>query len=268
VRKITPDGAVTTLAGCGPSDSNWGSYAEGQGSAACFSTPLGIVAGPDGTLYVADSGNYLIRAIDQSGTVTTYAGNGEGSKTNSTRLSSGIPFPRGLAMTGAGDLYVTSDTGDIRLVSGDSVSTALRERKEASGLALAPDGTLYVVSTGTGNVSMLQGGSLVPLVNDAQTFGDQGGPGGSAQLRPAEGLVVDGNVLYVSDSANNRIRRIALSPDHSVSTLVGNGQAGFALGTGATARVTLPRGLALTPTGLIVADSGNHRILRVALPAR
>jgi hypothetical protein len=268
VRKITPDGMVSTLAGCGPSDSNWGGYAEGRGSAACFSTPLGIVVGQDGAVYVADSGNQRIRAIDQAGNVTTYAGSGGTDKTNSTRLLSGIPFPRGLAATLTGDLYVTSDTGDIRLVSGDRVSTALRERKEASGLAVAPDGTVYVVSTGTGNVSMLQGGSLVPLVNDAQTFGAQSGPGAAAQLRPAEGLAVDGNRLYVSDSANNRIRRISLGADHTVSTLVGNGLAGTALGTGATARVTLPRGLALTRTGLIVADSGNHRILRVALPAR
>jgi sugar lactone lactonase YvrE len=83
-------------------------------------------------------------------------------------------------------------------------------------------------------------------------------------LRPSDGLAVDGDSLIVADSANYKVRRVALSGDHTVTTLVGDGRAGIDLGTGATAHVVTPRGIAVTASGYLVADSGNNRILRIA----
>lgn len=86
----------------------------------------------------------------------------------------------------------------------------------------------------------------------------------TAELRPADGLAVDGKFLIVSDSANYKIRRIALDGDHAVTTLAGDGAAGLDMGTGATTHLVNPRGIAVTPAGYVVADSGNHRIVLVA----
>jgi hypothetical protein len=263
VRKIAPDGTVTTLAGCGPTDQTSGSFADGKGSAACFSVPSGIVVGPNGTAYVADTKNHRVRAIAADGTVSTYAGNGTGGGGDSVDLlSAALGYPRGLALGPDGDLYVVA-AGAIRRIAPTGVTTVATDTKEISGVAVAPDGTVYAVSTGGATIAVVRNGALVPLVNPLGRFGDQAGPGDTAMLRPAEGLGVDGDSLVFSDSANYKVRRVALSGDRSVTTLVGSGLAGAALGTGAAARVVNPRGLSVTSRGVLIADSGNHRILRV-----
>jgi sugar lactone lactonase YvrE len=267
VRKITLDGTVTTLAGCGPDDSTKGTYRAGKGTDACFNLPLGIVAAPNGTVYVADSGNHRIRAIDPSGEVTTFAGNGTTAGNDHVNPSkASIPSPRALALAPDGSLYVTTMRGDVRRVAKEGVTTILADRGENSGVTVGPDGTVYVLSTGGANVSVVKNGKLEPIVNPAEVFGDQSGPGTSAQFRAVEGLGMQGSALYVSDTANYKIRRVSLAPDHAVTTFVGNGLHGLALGTGATTRVVNPRGLAVSTSAVIIADSGNHRILRAVAP--
>lgn len=71
IRKITPEGAVTTLAGSGESGMAEGQFADGQGTAAAFKEPGSVTVAPDGTLYVADSGNRCVRKVTPDGTVTT-----------------------------------------------------------------------------------------------------------------------------------------------------------------------------------------------------
>jgi hypothetical protein len=110
---------------------------------------------------------------------------------------------------------------------------------------------------------MVKDGVMVPIVNASGIGGDQTGPGATAMLRPADGLVVDGHMLVLSDTANYKVRRVSLTDDHVVSTLAGSGLGGQAVGTGQSARLVNPRGIALSAHGYIVADSGNHRILRI-----
>jgi sugar lactone lactonase YvrE len=265
IRKITPDGVVSTIAGCGPAGvATSYLFRDGAGSNACFSVPTGIAVGPDGMIYVSDSHNNRIRKITPDGTTTTFAGRGsQGAEDATDPLRARFAYPRGLAFGPDGALYVADAYNHaIRRIGTNGVTTIVQNSDELTAVAVGPDGAVYVANDAA--VSVVQNGALVPIANGGGTPGDRGGPGATARLRPADGLLVDGNFLIVSDSQNYKVRRIALSADHTVTTLVGDGRGGLEVGTGATTHVANPRGLALTPSGYVVADSGNNRILRIA----
>ncbi len=265
IRKIAPDGSVSTLAGCGAIDVTTDfRFADGAGKKACFGVPTGIAVGPDGRIYVSDSHNNRIRVMSSEGVVTTFAGTGSLGKDDATDpLAATFAYPRGLAFAPDGSLYVADAYNlAIRRIAADGVTTVVQGAGELTAVAIGPDGTVYVLAT-SGSVSKVASGTLVPFVDIDGAPGDQPGPGATARLRPADGLVVDGDSLIVSDSANYKVRRIALSDDHTVTTLVGDGRAGEGLGTGATTHVVNPRGIAVTSSGYVIADSGNNRVLRV-----
>jgi sugar lactone lactonase YvrE len=266
VRKITPNGVVSTVAGCGPDDQTGSRRStDGKQGKACFDTPTGIAVGLDGRVFVSDSHNHRIRVLDEDGNVQTYAGTGTADLVDSpNRKLAAFSYPRGLAIGPDGALYVAdAGNGAIRRVTDDGVTTVVQGGDEVTGVAVAPDGTVYAIESAANQVAVLQGEMLVPIVNALGIPGDQNGPGNSALLRPADGIVVDGNALIVSDSVNQKIRRIALTPDHTVTTLVGDGNCGLRVGTGATTRLRNPRGIALWNGAYFVADSDNHRVLRV-----
>ncbi len=101
IRKITPDGDVTTLAG---TDSP--GYVDAVGASARFSCPWDIAVGPDGYIYVADRYNYRIRRVSPGGTVTTVAGTGSSTRTDATGNASGHYDDLGIGINPSGDLYI------------------------------------------------------------------------------------------------------------------------------------------------------------------
>ena len=109
IRKITPAGVVTTLAGSGTAGS-----ADGTGAAASFNRPSGIAIGPDGHLYISESGNHTIRKITlPDGVVTTIAGiAGTSGNDNGSGASATFYTPRGLAFDAVGNLYVADYSND------------------------------------------------------------------------------------------------------------------------------------------------------------
>jgi sugar lactone lactonase YvrE len=225
IRKITPAGVVITMAGM-PAHSG---YTNGPGSAARFNSPLGITVGANDTIYVADSGNQLIRKITSGGGVTTLAGSPENWGTDDG-VGSAARFngPVGVAVDDQGNLFVS-----------DSWNHAIRK--------ITPDGT---VSTWAG----------MPGVDG----GVDGGSHTAKFCRPAELVMGRKNNLFVADSGNHVIREVA--KDGSVSTVTGrSGVAGAAVGINGAARFFNPYGLALAPDGsLVVADAYNE-LLRVVL---
>ncbi|QJD94269.1 gluconolaconase [Duganella dendranthematis] len=197
----------------------------GSGKRTRFADPFGVVLDAQGNLYVADGGdNNSIRKIDLNGISTTLAGSTEG-YAEGPATAAAFNTPSGLAIDAAGNLYV-ADTGN----------NAIRKIK--------PDGT----------VSTLAGDGLA---------GSKDGKGAAAQFNGPVGVAVDGaGVVYVADTYNDRIRRIA--PDGTVSTLAGGKRAGMADGAGEQALFDTPTGIALGPTGeLYIADTSNHAIRKL-----
>src|SRR5205085_149268 len=132
--------------------------------------------------------------------------------------------------------------------------------------ALAPDGTLYVADGGASNLlrKLTPQGAVTTIAGSAE--GDADGAGASVAFDTPSGLALDdaGN-LYVADTGNNRIRKVA--PDGQVTTIAGDGTAGYADGAATTARFNAPIGVAVTHEGRIyVADTYNDRI-RLITPA-
>lgn len=227
IRKITPAGVVTTIAGLAGKSG----FANGSGSTALFNSPLGIAVATNGTIYVADSGNHLIRAISAGGLVTTLAGSPEnwGSE-NGSGTNARFNGPVGLALDGQEILFVA-----------DSNNHTIRR--------VTPDGA---VTTWAG----------VPGVD-----GCVDGNASSAKFcKPAELAIDRKSNLFVADSFNHVIRKIA--PDRKVSTVTGlAGSSGAADGINGRARLFNPYGLAIRPDGsLVLADAYNELIRIVLVP--
>jgi hypothetical protein len=168
VRKISPQGVVTTLAGTGTAG-----FADGPGATAQFSAVTGLVLLPDGGLLVADPLNRRIRRVTANGVVSTYAGNGESATRDGRALEAAFVLPFGLARDRAGNVYVT-DTG------------AQRVRRISAG----------------GEVHTLAGGGLVG------TPGASDGMMHLALFNEPSGIAVDANgtLVIVADRSNHRVR--------------------------------------------------------------
>jgi prepilin-type N-terminal cleavage/methylation domain-containing protein len=167
IRKITPSAVVTTFAGtCNASGST-----NGTGLAARFNGPYNIAIDSSGNLYVADSGNNMIRKITSSGVVTTLAGSGTAGYADGTGSAAQFSSPAGVAVDATGNVYV-ADTGNNRI----------RE--------ITPAG---VVSTLAGS----------------GTSGSNNGTGTAARFNFPNGIAVSASgVVYIADTGNNLIRQI------------------------------------------------------------
>lgn len=282
VRKVAPDGTVSTIAGNG-----YVGFDDGKGADAKFAGPAGVAVSQSGTLYVADFGNHLIRAVAPDGTVTTFTG--------SPRLDqSGAPIgdyqdgPRGTArFNGPANLYLGPDgslyvadanNNRIRKVASDgSVSTVAGDGEMGSqdgsadkarfnlpgGLAVAPNGTIFVADSYNNSIRRISTDGAVSTFAGVSVTGSNDGPGNQARLFYPEAIAFDasGN-LIIADSQNYKIRK--LSPDGTVSTIAGDGTPGYADGDAATAEFALPTGVALDALGNIyVADRLNNMIRKI-----
>jgi len=196
-----------------------------QGAQSAFADPFGIAINNDGAIYVADAGDTnRIRKIAPDGSVNTFAGSVEG------------------------------------FADGQGAQAAFNT---PSGLALDAKGNLFVADTGNNRIRKVTPQGLVSTVAGEGTAGYVDGPANQAQFDGPVGIAVDahGNI-YVADTYNDRIRKIAA--DGSVTTVAGAGL-GYADGPAVSALFDTPCGIAVATDGiLIVADTGNHRLRRIA----
>ena len=227
LRRITPDGTVTTLAGAPGVPGS----ADGAAAQARFNAPFGVAVDGTGATYIADTQNHAIRLMAPDGTVSTYAGTaGAPGFADGTGAAARFNQPNGLALAANGTLYVA-----------DYGNACIR--------AVAP------------------GALVTRLAGQANTPGYANGSALSAQFRAPVGLALDGaGVLWVADTSNHTIRRIG-TDGAVTGPAGSGGTAGNADGTGTAALFALPCGIAVTPAGnLAVADTGNH-LLRTVTPA-
>lgn len=279
IRKITPEGIVTTLAG--PANIF---AADGTGAAARFNNPSGVAVDSSKVTYVADSNNSTIRKVTPAGVVTTFAGLAENTgSANGTGSAARFNAPQGVAVDGSGNILV-ADTYNhtIRMitpagavttlagspgVSGTADGTGSAARFNLpSGVAAGGNGNVYVADTWNHTIRMItSGGAVTTLAGTAGVSNTDDGNGSAARFNMPFGLTVDaaGNV-YVADSYNHAIRKIA--PNGAVTTFVGMaGVLGSADGTGSAARFYFPRGVAADGNGkLYVADTTNETIRLVS----
>ena len=282
IRKITPAGVVTTLAG-GSGGTGGSGSADGTGSAAQFFAPDGIAVDGSGNVYVADSGNHTIRQITPAGVVTTFAGSahqtgsadGTGSAARFNNLS-------GIVFDGGNNLYVCDTSNSlIRKVTLAGVVTtfagnaAFHSTLDGTGTsahfmnpaALARDssGNLYVTDVNDYVLRKItSSGVVTTLAGSVGNPGSTDGTGSAALFSSLFGVSVDasGNV-YGSDYGNGTIRKI--TPAGVVTTFSGEPEhPGSADGTGNVARFYSPVGCTLDSSGnLFVTDYSNFTIRKI-----
>ena len=275
IRKISPAGMVTTLAGSG-----MGSWADGTGTAANFRYPSGLAVDVSGTVYVADSNNSRIRKISPAGVVTTLAGDGTASYADGTGTAAYFRYPKGVAVDASGTVYV-ADTSNhrIRKISPAGVVTTLAGDGTASyadgtgtaaqfyfpeGIAVDASGTVYVADTSNHRIRKISPAGVVTTLAGYSTYGYADGTGTAAQFSFPRGIAVDASgAVYVADYYNHRIRKI--TPAGEVTTLAGSGiEGGYADGAVTSAKFSHPTGVAVDASGAVyVTDYYNYRIRKI-----
>lgn len=286
IRKITPAGAVTTIAGGGATGTSSGNT-DGVGTAGLFNFPRGIVALADGTLYVADSSNHTIRRVATDGTVTTVAGlaGTSGTTDNATPTSARFSTPQDLFYDAtANALYVVDGAHTIRkidLANGSAVTTVAGTGfqigfTDATGTAARFNnprgigwmGTGFGITDSSSNTIRFLTPAGVVSTLAGLTPGSADGTGTGARFYQPEGIVRDssGN-LYVCDDANRTIRKI--TPAGVVTTFSGVASpvsGSIVDGNATTARYGFPRYLAINEAAgvIYVWDSGVVRKLQLS----
>jgi len=208
-------------------------YADGTGVAVRFYDGRGVASDGAGNLFIADTGNHIIRKLVlATGEVTTFAGSpGVSGSADGTGANARFFQPSGIAADGAGNLFVA-----------DTSNETVRK---------------IVIATG----------AVTTLAGTAGMFGGADGTGADARFQEPTGIAADGaGSLFVADSSNHTIRRIA-ADTRAVTTLAGTAMmAGSADGTGSKARFLHPLGVAADGAGnLFVADTENHRIRTIVI---
>ncbi len=279
IRKITPSGVVSTLAGSGPSGP--GGYADGIGSSARFNNPCGVCSDSSGNIYVADTQNNRIRKITPSGVVTTFAGSG-GGYLDGTGNAAQFGNPRGLCSDSSGNIYVAdiqnyrirkiTPSGVVSTIAGSTPNSSFEGYIDGTGIVSQFRTTSGVCSDSLGNIYVADSeNQRIRKINSTgvvSTFAGttiSEGIGSSARFNNPYGVCSDssGNI-YVADTHNNRIRKI--TPSGVVSTFAGSGSGvpGFVDGIATFAQFNSPCGLCSDSFGNIyVADTGNHRIRKI-----
>lgn len=271
IRKISPGGLVTTLAG-----SSQG-FAEGSGSAAQFNTPMGVAVDLAGNVYVADESNHRIRKITPGGLVSTFAGSGVPGYAEGNGSVAQFTSPRGVAVDAGGNVYV-ADLGNHRIrkiTAAGTVSTLAGNGflgfndgpgttamfNQPIGVAVDTTGNVYVADLGNDRIrKVTPAGMVSSMAGSSEGYVDDTGV--AARFHNPYGVEVDadGNV-YVADIDNNKIRRV--TPGGVVTTVAGS-TLGFADGPAGTAKFQHPTGVALDSNGnLYVCDFHNSRVRKI-----
>lgn len=294
IRKVTSTGVVTTMAGL------VGGLLDGSGTSAQLRCPYGIVAASGTLVYVADTFNNIIRQVTYNGSSwvastiggLVITGSGWGStnggipgKTDGAGRVAQFSYPWGVGMDSSGSLYVadsynqtirqmvySGSTWSVTTISGNAGQTGsanglgnAARYSSPAGVTVDSGSNVYIADSGNHTIRKMSytasGWTVTTLAGSSGISGTADGVGSNARFNKPLGVAVDsGSNVYVADSENNTIRRVA--PDGTVTTLGGRfGVTGFRDGIGSAGLFSRPSGVAVDSSGAIyVADSGNNRI--------
>ncbi len=261
---------VSTAAGNGLAG-----YVDGDAGSAQFNWPNDIVFGPDGTAYIADFNNNVIRRLSVDGQVTTYAGSGVPGFANGPARSAQFNNPAYLTIDSNGNLFVVDwSNHSIREVAADgTVSTLAGDGIQGDSDGLGPaarfshpagitvdsSGLVYVADAENNRiVTITQSGMATTLSGGVSGFTD-GALSTATFNYPCDVRFDRSGALYVSDRNNCAVR--VISSSGVVTTLVGRAGCGFRDGSASQAQLNWPIGISPAANGLVyVVDDLNQRI--------
>lgn len=272
---------VTTLAG----QAGTSGATDASGAAARFKLLSGVAVDSSDNIFIADTGNHLIRKVTSGGAVTTFAGKaGIAGSDDGTGTAASFNTPSGIAFDANGNLYVADTLNHtIRKITSAGVVTTYAGQAGTSGwtdgavadarffgpqgLAADPTGAiLYVADTNNHTIRqiVLSTGMVSTLAGQAGAWGSTDGAGSAARFYAPSDLAVDKNgSIYVADTENHTVRTV--SPSGVVNTLAGKaGASGAADGTGSAARFDHPSAVAVdSALNVYVLDTDNHTIREI-----
>lgn len=281
IRRVGTDGVITGVVGYGFDGDG------GPALTASIGNPTDVAFGPDGSLYLTD-GFIKVRRVGPDGIISTVAGG-----VSSTPSGDGGPATAAglradnLAVGPDGSLYLgdyvhnrvrrvatdgiitTIAGGDAQGFTGDGGPATAASLSAPRGLAVGPDGSLYIADWGNSRIRRVgRDGIITTVAGTGQPyFSGDGGPALAAGISPY-GIAVDRDgVVYFTEYNGNRVRRIG--QDGIITTIAGIGDLGFTGdgGPAAAARLKNPSDIAIDPKGnLYITDFGNYRIRRMRPP--
>ncbi|MNX71968.1 Virginiamycin B lyase [compost metagenome] len=274
IRRVTPDGRVTTFVGGGAQG-----IANGTGTEALFFRPGAMVTMPGGDYLLSDMWNHMLRRITPAGAVTLYAGVASDSiglpgNTDGELATASFNLPVGMRYRGT-DLYVADTTNHkIRKIDASgTVSTfaGTGVAGDAAGVGGQLNGPRDLVFDTSGNMFVCQfprhtirkiapNGAISTFAGVYNSAGNLDDTGTAAKFSSPQSLAIDASDnLYVVDFGNHKLRKI--TPAGVVTTLAGTGVQGYADGPLLSAQFYKPTGAYLAPDNtLYVTDEYNHRI--------
>ena len=287
VRRVTPAGIVSTVAGNG----TYGATGDGvQAINASFSDVTDVALDAAGNLYIADASNHRIRKVTPGGIVTTVAGTGvQGSSGDrGLAINATLNRPISVALDTASNLYICdSSNHNVRQVSlASGIITTYAGNGTAAyfgdlGLATAASlnfplgvaadryGYLYIADSGNNSIRRVSPGGMIVTVagNSRAGFAGDGAPATGALLNIPSDVVVDslGN-LFIADSGNNRVRKVD-GPTGIIGTIAGGDNDGFSgdAGPAANSLLSFPWKIAVDAAGAVyVADRVNNRVRKIS----
>ncbi|MEU7227155.1 NHL repeat-containing protein [Streptomyces chrestomyceticus] len=285
VRKVTPGGIITTVAGNGQA----GYVSDGgPATATQLYSPASVAVDDAGNIYIADMNNHRIRKVDTRGIITTVAGNGQAGYTSDggPATATQLYTPHGVAVDGQGNLYIAEwNNHRIRKVDTNGIITTVAGNGQAGygsdggpatatklyypgGVEADRNGNLFIADTSNHRVRKVDARGIITTVAGTGTPGyvSDGGPATSTPISYPVGVTVDdtGN-LYIGETGNQRVRKV--DTNGIITTVAGNGTAGYVDdgGPAAATRLYNPRGVALDRAGnLYIADGDNARVRGVS----
>lgn len=270
IRKISPAGVVTTLAGSSAG------YIDATGASAQFNYPSGVCVDVSGNIYVADRSNCLIRKINSSGVVTTLAGNISPGYVDATGTSARFYLPYGVCTDASGNVYVGDQVNQkIRKITPAGVVTTFAGSTQGytngtgtaaqffapSGICIDASNNLYVGEVGNDIIRKISPVGIVTTLAGSPT-GYLDGTASTAQFSQPNDVCVDaGGNIYTIDTGNNKIRKISNSG--VVSTFAGS-ISGYSDGTGTSAQFNSLSGMCIDGIGnLYIVESNGNKIRKI-----
>ena len=285
VLRVTPGGIVSTIAG---TKTLGFSGDGGPGAKAQLNGPHGIAVDAAGNVYIADQMNSRVRRVGTDGIIRTIAGNGTAGWTGDGGLATQAAVaPSAIAVDAAGNVYIPMQAFHvIRRVAPDGIITTIAGTGGVGfsgdggpatqalltapiGIASDSAGNLYFADQPNNRIRKISAAGIITTVagSGTQGFSGDGGPAINAALDGPFGVAVDrGGVVYITDSRNDRIRRVGL--DGVITTFAGNGNPGFSGDGGrpTAARLQGPHGVDVDAAGTVyIADTANDRIRKISV---